>query len=60
MKFVMALTLGDIVGLIIVGGIIILFISGCAVHAIHELFSTCFSIRNQRKRSKLWKSRCTL
>lgn len=50
MKFVMALTLGDIVGLIIVGGIIILFISGCAVHAIHELFFNMFFNKKSKKK----------
>lgn len=52
MKFLVTLDLGDMVGLIIVGGAIVLFIASYAVHSIHELFSTCFSIRDQRKRSK--------
>ena len=42
MKFLVTLDLGDIVGLIIVGGFIILIIASCAVHAIHELFFNMF------------------
>lgn len=50
MKFLVTLNLGDIVGLIILGGIIILFIAGCAVHAIHELFFNMFFNKKSKKK----------
>ena len=50
MKFIVTLNLSDIVGLIIVGSIIILFIVGCAAHSIHELFFNKFFNKKSKKK----------
>lgn len=50
MKFIVTLNIGDMVGLVIVVGIIILFIAGCAVHAIHELFFNKFFNKKSKKK----------